>query len=237
MRADHSSGLFFKGFAGAGSVVGGNLKDEDFPPFIQPYSATSSDQKDGTIGYASADFGFDFLNEAQYRLGAFVGYHYYHEVVNAYGCNQIGSNPGVCGAPSITDSTLTITNDSKWYSTRLGLVGDIRPTQSIKLSAEIAWLPHTELNSYDSHWLRIKTPGGFSGPQPEDGTGHNGIQLESALAYQLTPSFSIGLGARYWRTETKGHANFQDVVVGGQPQPLNYKMERYGSFVQALFTF
>ena|SRR5690242_19589172 len=40
-RVDHtSSGLFWKGYAGGGLLTQGNLRDEDFPPTISPYSST-----------------------------------------------------------------------------------------------------------------------------------------------------------------------------------------------------
>ena len=41
-RVDHSSGLFWKGYAGGGLLTQGNLQDEDFPPGITPYSSTNS---------------------------------------------------------------------------------------------------------------------------------------------------------------------------------------------------
>ncbi|HVS26024.1 MAG TPA: outer membrane protein [Burkholderiales bacterium] len=235
---DHSSGAFFKGYVGLGKVTNGNLKDEDFPPGVVPYSATSSDLKDGNITYASADVGFNFLKRPSYRLGAFVGYHYYHEKLNAHGCTQTASNPVIC-VSAIPDSTLVITNDGIWHSVRLGLVGDIMLAGGLKLTADAAWLPYTRLDSHDTHWLRIGTPGGFTGPIPDDGTGHSGVQLEAILSYQVTQMFSLGVGGRYWHVETKGNAHFEDVAFGGGglPQPVNFKTERYGGLLQGTFKF
>jgi len=39
-RIDHPSGLFAKAFVGAGSIGGGILADEDFPPAEESYSRT-----------------------------------------------------------------------------------------------------------------------------------------------------------------------------------------------------
>src|SRR5437763_1379887 len=46
-RFDFNNGWFLKGYAGAGGFWSGKLKDEDFPPAIDPYSATLSPQKSG----------------------------------------------------------------------------------------------------------------------------------------------------------------------------------------------
>ncbi len=42
-RADHAMGIFVKGVGAIGSIAGGALNDEDFPPAIVPYSSTLSD--------------------------------------------------------------------------------------------------------------------------------------------------------------------------------------------------
>jgi hypothetical protein len=36
-RADHTNGLYVKGYLGGGVVTNGHLNDEDFEPFIVPY--------------------------------------------------------------------------------------------------------------------------------------------------------------------------------------------------------
>lgn len=130
-RLEHSSGVFVKGYAGGGWVDSGSLKDEDFPPFISPYSATHSVQNNGDLGYVTADIGYDMMKLDMFRraipnarFGPFVGYNYYHETLNAYGCGQTAGNTSVC-TPTIPNSTLVITQDSDWQAMRLGLAGDI----------------------------------------------------------------------------------------------------------------
>ena len=55
-RVDHSSGLFWKGYAGGGLLTQGNLQDEDFPPVITPYSSTNSTLQNQSLGYISFRF-------------------------------------------------------------------------------------------------------------------------------------------------------------------------------------
>jgi hypothetical protein len=238
VRADHWSGAFAKGYLGIGPTTGGQLKDEDFPPFIVPQSATTSNLQDGALTYGAVDVGYNFLRGPRYRLGAFAGYHYYHETLNAVGCVQIATNPDVCD-PAISSSILGITNDGVWHSLRLGLNGELMITDRLKLSGEAAWLPYTLLSSSDTHWLRLNQPGGFSMEVPENGTGNRGYQLEAILSYQITEALSVGAGGRYWHMETSGNSDFTNSIFGGfgATQPLNFKTDRYGGFLQAALRF
>lgn len=238
-RIDHTpSGWFIKGFAGTGKLGSGVLKDEDFPPFQTPYSATLSEQRNGHLGYFSADIGYTFLRGAHYRLGGFVGYHYYTERTNGMGCVSIALD--WCTPPNDLGRTVQmISQRSQWHSLRLGLTGDVMLTDRLKLTAEAAWLAHSTLSATDSHWLRMDRID-FTGPTPQDGTGRSGIQLEAILSYQVTPTFSLGIGARYWRMATTGHLHFERSTSASDPglsQPLDSITERYGGFVQAATRF
>ncbi|MBN8941125.1 MAG: porin family protein [Rhizobiales bacterium] len=238
-RIDHTpSGWFVKGFAGIGKLGSGQLKDEDFPPFQDPYSATLSDQRNGHIGYFSADIGYIFLRGAHYRLGGFVGYHYYAERTNGMGCVSIALD--WCTPPhDLGRAVQMISQRSQWHSLRLGLTGDVMLSDRLKLTAEAAWLAQTTLSATDSHWLRINQID-FTGPTPQDGTGHSGVQLEAVLSYQVTPAFSLGIGARYWRMATTGQLRFERSTPASDPglsQPLDSMTERYGGFVQAAMRF
>jgi hypothetical protein len=57
------SGFFVKGFVGGGAIGAGTLRDEDFPPFVVPYSSTSSEQRDGRLGYGTIDLGWTWQSE------------------------------------------------------------------------------------------------------------------------------------------------------------------------------
>jgi outer membrane protease len=237
-RIDHTSGFYAKGYVGIGIVNRGQLNDEDFPPFITPYSSTMSDQRDGTIAYASADIGFNLIRQPGFRLGAYAGYHYLDQSVSAYGCGQVGFNAAICGS-QIPNDVLVITQSNHWNSLRVGLDATIRLGGPFSLSLDAAWLPYVKLNGGDSHWLRIGTaPGDFTGQIPEDGQG-TGYQLEAALAYTVNQNVKVAVGGRYWRMETSGLTHFENHIVGvsALPQPVDWKVESYGVFVQGLFKF
>jgi hypothetical protein len=234
-RLDHSLGFFVKGYAGYGALVSGNLQDEDFPPGINPYSSTNSDQRVGNLGYLTADLGWAFWTTPFVRVGAFVGYHRYAEKVNAYGCTQTAGNPFLCATP-IPTSVLTITEEPNWNAARVGINAVWKITDRLKLTGDAAWVPYAALDDSDFHWLRIGTD--FNGPTPQNGRGR-GVQLEGILSYNITRAWSVGIGGRYWLIETKdlgGTAHFEK-SADGLPQPITFKTERYGGFVQASYIF
>ena len=236
-RADHTSGVYVKGYLGGGIVTKGDLNDEDFAPFIVPYSSTMSNHKDGQMLYGSVDLGFNFVRNHNIRVGAFAGYHYFQEQVNAYGCTQVATNPLVCGG-GVTYDIKVITQDNTYHSLRVGVDADIRLSDHWSLRLDGAYLPHVILHGADTHWLRIGTAtGDFNGPIAEDGKGH-GYQLEAALNYAVDKNVSFAIGGRYWHLETKGDAHFEGNVVGGaSPQPVEWKSDIYGVFVQGSFRF
>jgi hypothetical protein len=57
-RADHPTGLLIKGYVGLTGMQKGWLNDEDFTPFIDPYSSTMSSQRGGQLNYGAADLGY-----------------------------------------------------------------------------------------------------------------------------------------------------------------------------------
>ncbi len=237
-RISSTYGIFIKGYAGVGAVSGGHLRDEDFPPGIDPYSSTTSDQHGGFLDYASADIGYGVVRGGDFRVGAFVGYHYFNEAANSYGCTQNVGNPDVC-QPAVPGGVEIISQNNKWQSVRLGLDGAVRLGERFTLSAEGAWLPYVRLSGTDSHWLRIGTDvGDFSGPIPENGTGQ-GYQLEALLSYRVTESASVGVGARYWHMQANGLAHFEGLVVGENTgaQPVSWKTDVYGAFLQGSIKF
>ena len=109
---------------GGGLLTKGNLQDEDFPPGISPYSSTNSTLQNQTLGYLSTDIGGAILRGRDFRLDGFVGYHYMHMRLKAFGCTQTATNTSVC-SPSIPDSVGVIVQDNNWHSLRVGLAADI----------------------------------------------------------------------------------------------------------------
>jgi opacity protein-like surface antigen/outer membrane protease len=229
-RADHWSGIFLKGTFGAGSLTDGKLKDEDFPPFVVPYSSTDSSQRDGNTRYGNIDLGYTFLKNPAYRLGGFVGYHWWREKVHAFGCRQTATS-GIC-VPEIPNGVLAISEDFNWRSWRFGLVGDLKLSDRLSLTAEAAYLV-SDLKASDTHHLRADLPR----PTPIDGDGR-GYQLEAVLSYALTEAFSLGIGGRYWKIEPdgQGRTHFEvSAVPPGLTQRSKLESERYGVFVQGSY--
>jgi outer membrane protease len=237
-RVDHGSGLFWKGYAGGGLLTKGGLNDEDFAPVTTPYSSTLSSQHTQGLAYGSVDVGSALIRGADFRLDAFVGYHYLNEHMKAFGCQQIASNPGIC-SPAIADSTAVITQENTWHSLRLGLNADFPLVDRLRLNLEAAWLPYVWFYGFDSHLLRIGNAiGDFTGAVPETGIG-SGYQFEAILSYRVDDQISLGLGGRYWHMQSHGYAHFEDHVVGiaAVPQVLNWKTDHYGVFLQGAYAF
>lgn len=233
------SNLFIKGYAGISGLSKGSLNDEDFPPLTVPQSSTMSSQSGGRLGYMTADLGYGFAVNPSTNISLFAGYGYVGEKVNAYGCNQIGSNPFIC-VPAIGTSVLGITEDAHWHVARLGVGVEFKPIERLTLSMEAAWLPVVQLRAQDTHWLRLgSTFGSFSGPVPETAAG-TGFQLEALLAYQVWDCFSVGLGGRYWRFDARGGADLEQMIVGvtnPATQPIEFTSERYGVYLQGSYKF
>lgn len=228
-RIDHSGGLFAKGYAGGGLLNGGNLKDEDFPPLIAPYSSTNSTLRNQLLGYFNLDIGGGLIRGADFRVDGFVGYHYFHQRMKAFGCQQTATNAAIC-AGGIADSVAVIVEDDTWQSLRLGLNADIPLIDRIRLNIDAAWLPYVWMAGTDNHLLRPDLPS----PIRQDGHG-SGYQLEALVSYQYDKAISLGAGFRYWHMQSSGKAHFED--IGGNAQALDFKADVYGVFLQASYRF
>jgi hypothetical protein len=219
------NGYFLKWNVGAGNTFGGELVDEDFPPSLVPLSRTTSAQRDGGLGYATLDLGYNVWGSPALQVGPFVGVHFLRETLKATGCVQVANNAGCVPDPTaLPFDGRGITQRSDWTSIRVGFNGEWNVTNQFKLSANAAYLPYTKLDAQDTHELGPRTT-------PEPGTG-SGVQLEAIASYALSDSFSIGVGGRYWRMQAEGRQ-----VFAAAPQPLNTTTERYGVFLQGSYTF
>jgi hypothetical protein len=228
-RVDHESGLFFKGYGGGGLLTGGHLQDEDFPPAISPYSSTNSTLQNQSLGYVSVDAGGALIRGADFRFDAFVGYHYFQQRMKAFGCTQTAGNTNVC-TPTIPDSVAGIVQDASWQSIRLGLNADLPLFGGWRINLDGAYLPYVWFSGSDNHLQRPDLPH----PVKEDGHGW-GYQLEALLSYRLTEAIDLGVGGRYWHFQSKGDAHFEP--IGGFAQPLDFKSNIYGVFVQGSYRF
>ncbi len=232
-RIDSPWGPFVKGFVGAGRTNGGQMNDEDWalgPPdtfVLTSYSNTLSGLINNNMRYATIDVGHSFLRGADYKIGAFVGYNYYYERMQANDCTQIASptsgicSPAIAGMPGITET-------AKWNSLRVGGNAEVMLLDSLKVTADVAYLPYAKFSGVDNHWLRNLTI-------DESGSSGRGVQAELILSYYITPQFSVGAGGRYWSMWTTHGTD----AFNGAPSTRTdtYRMERYGTLLQAKYQF
>lgn len=221
-RVDHRSGLFVKGFLGAGGITSGTLVDEDFPG-SNVYSNTRSSLK-GNIGYANIDVGYSFLRAPGAKVGAFVGYNYYSQHMNGYGCNQVAGD-SICVDADPNYEVLA--EDQRYDALRIGIAAEFKLSNRLKFSAEAAYLPYVKFRAQDDHNYRQLFI-------QESSSNGDGTMLEAVLSYAVTPNWNVGAGARYWAWNMHDGAVIFDYP--GQPAitPQNgrYNTERYGFFLQ-----
>lgn len=220
----HIDGLFIKGLLGAGTINQGHLNDEDFPAFYA-YSNTVS-QASGNLSYATIDSGVSFLRGNAGRSGAFVGYNYYAQNINTYGCRQL-ANDAVCRPASPLNQFLGISEDDNFKSLRIGLVSKFDVTNRLTLTAESAYLPLVQYSGTDYHNARQLIG-------PETSNLGDGSMIESVLSYQISDSWHLGMGARYWMWNMhNGSVAFNFL---GNPdeidEPARFNAYRYGAFLQ-----
>jgi opacity protein-like surface antigen len=234
-RVDTPWNIFVKGNAGLGNILKGHMNDEDWGLFygLIPYSNTSSPKVSGNLSYANIDIGYDVLRNADYKVGPFVGYGYWNEKMNAYGCGQI-ANPWSDCVPAQPTSVLGITENDTWQSLRVGLSGETKLTDRIKLNVDAAYLPYVSFGGQDNHWGWTPTK-----VFPEWSHAGNGVQLEALVSYALTDQFSVGIGARYWAAwTTDAQYTLATQSYCGGPcgnVPAAFKAEREGIFAQASY--
>ncbi|MBR0948572.1 opacity protein-like surface antigen [Bradyrhizobium japonicum] len=233
-RIDHRSGFFAKGHLGAGGIGNGQLNDEDFPAGYA-YSNTRSDAS-GHIGYATIDLGYNFLRAPGAKVGALVGYNYYAQAINTYGCAQLAA-AAICAPPlpstllGLTNNDLGLTNNDHFNSLRVGLSSEVMLSDRLRLTADAAVAPLVTYSGLDNHLLRQ-----LLGPNAShSGTG---VMFEAVLDYKFTDAWSIGVGGRYWAWQmSTGTAGFVELTdpAANAVQPQRASTERYGIFMQSSY--
>lgn len=242
-RIDTPWNIFAKGFIGAGQTRDGHMNDEDWlnAGIIPIYSNTISDV-DGHIRYGTIDVGYDWLRGRDYKIGAFVGYNYFGQLMRALGCTQLSVGLGGCLAPGFGPNSATISEDDTWQSVRVGAAAELMLTNRLKLSGDVAYLPYVRFDGVDNHFQRA-----IHFNESGDGIG---VQLEAMLSYQFTDNFSLGVGGRYWAMRTKsgedtcvtsggtcGNPPPAPFVASAGPFPSQYKVEQFGVLAQATYKF
>lgn len=229
-RLGHQDGVFLKGYLGGGSNTGGEFIDEDFPPGIDVYSRTLSAQKHGRLNYLSFDVGYDLLQHDRYKLGPFIGYHYWLTHYNSFGCKQTADNADICTTLAFSNATDALNDTASWNSLRLGLNGEVQLSDHLLFDFDTAYI-HAYLLGHDFHNLRSDIRGEFF-----EGVG-DGIQVDLSLNWLATPHLSMGLGARWWNVNADGYAHFEELAVEGRPQAINTTQQNYGLILQSHYRF
>jgi hypothetical protein len=217
LRGDLSWGLFVKGFIGAGSIGGGRLIDEDFPPITLPYSETSSSTS-GSLSYGAVDVGYSVFRQPSFRLGGFVGYGRWNEAISAAGCTQLATNPDICQPFPLPSSSTVIKETDNWNLLRIGAAADLMLGEHLKLTTDAAYV-HASQKAVDDHYFTF-------GVDPASGSG-NGFQIEAIASYQFTNALGLGIGGRWWHLDTNAVDSFQQLET--------YRTDRYGVFLQGSY--
>jgi opacity protein-like surface antigen len=225
-RADHDSGLFVKGFLGAGEIASGQEDDED-TLLRFPYSHTQSSSS-GSLAYATLDVGYDFLRSSGAKVGAFVGYSFYKQALQVFGCTQIADS---IPCPALTSpATLGVSENDHSNALRLGLSSEVTLSDRLKLTTDIAYLPQVSFGGLDDHLVRqlLYFEAAGSG---------DGVMLEALLSYKISSEWSVGVGGRYWAWNMNAGTFVATPLVPGPPAtfPSRYDSERYGVFVQTSY--
>jgi hypothetical protein len=241
-RVDHlPSGLFAKGLIGGGVIKGGDMDDLDFLIDQINFSNTTSAVGNANLRYAMVDVGWSYaVPEAGVRFGGFVGYHYWHESMTAFGliCNAdqlFNALCGPAGAAVVPSGTPVVTFDTTWHAIRVGADARIEVTDRWSISGEVAFVPYAWMTNDDSHLLRTDL-----GPVPNVLTrGWRGMggEAEAFVNYKVLPHFELGAGVRYWGLFTQaGTVEFGPTF--GPDFPLTkFSTQRYGVLLQAKATF
>lgn len=228
-RIEHKSGLFMKGYLGSGSILNGHLNDEDFPA-LYAYSNTLSSAI-GNLSYATVDAGYSFLNNGAAKVGAFVGYNYYSQNINVYGCKQIAGDL-VCVPSGTLSGFLGLSEDDTFNSLRIGLSSQLPINNNFSINSDLAYIPVVVFDGLDMHNARQLVG-------PEHSNRGDGAMLETTLNYQLSDSWSAGLGGRYWMWNMRNGSVIFDFL--GDPdnivEPARFNTTRYGGFIQLNYRY
>lgn len=226
-RVDHHSGWFAKGYLGAGGITSGNIHDEDFPA-VSVYSNTVS-KNSGQLAYGTLDLGYTVLKSKDAKIGPFLGYNYLGQKINSFGCVQLAGDILVCRPGTFPSNFIGVTQYDHFNSVRVGLATEYLLTNYLKLKTEAAYIPFVAFNGEDDHNRRqlILTQQSYAG---------NGMMLEAALDYKVTPAWNVGLGGRYWTWNMRTGSTFFN-FLGSEPasEPARYTTERYGVFLETSY--
>jgi opacity protein-like surface antigen len=230
-RVDSPWNVFLSGFVGVGDTLSGGQNDEDFnePAPDTAYNNTFSTNR-GSIDYAVTDIGYDALRQPNYKVGPFVGYTMFNELIFKSGCAQVASTTGNCSATPLPSSQLIGSEDMEWQAVRVGLSGQVALTDRLKLTADAAYLPYVTYSWLDDHLER---------DLQWQNWGHGiGVQTQAVLTYDVTNRLSVGIGGRYWAMwSTSGQRVTIDTSGTSAAEPTRNSIELAGAFLQTSYRF
>ena len=124
-RLDTPSNVFVKGFIGGGGITSGKQNDEDWGLLTGPtsFEVTQSDVS-GSLKYATADVGFNALRSRDYKVGPFIGYNYFQQTMNAFGCAQLVAPGSLVCEPPFPSNINVVTEADTWQSLRVGIAAE-----------------------------------------------------------------------------------------------------------------
>jgi len=213
-RSDVGNGWFVKGNAGLGVIRKGSFDDEDYEAGQAKILDSTSEVRDELLHYLTIDFGRVIWASAGGRstLGMFAGFQQWIERVDAYGAVYTVDTLDI--ASDVPGGVRAITNEVRWRSLRVGFAGRARVGQETMLVADLAFVPYSDLQNNDSHYLRADL-----GPVPNvisTGRG-NGVQLDLEVRHRVYRNTELGIGVRHWRLK----ATDAGVRLGGVSLPVN----------------
>jgi opacity protein-like surface antigen len=232
-RVDTPWNVFVSGFIGTGQTFSGDQNDEDFGEAATRLYQNTHSTNAGHISYAVADLGYDVFRTPDYKVGPFVGYTLFNQYIFKYGCVQIANPLSNCVAPPtppLSSSELIGLEDMNWQGLRVGISGQVRLADRVKLAADVAALPVASYDWVDDHL--------------EAGLIHNmygnaaGVQTQAVLTYDVTDRLNVGIGARYWDMWAP-HGVFQIISSAGTlaPSANRNSFDLAGAFVQVGYKF
>ena len=240
------NGVFVRGKFAYGSLVGdGKQSDDDY--FSQDFadslggptrfSRTESKIVEARSVSGSFDVGLAAFRGNSYRFAPYVGAYYWQEYARANGIVGIEDPYAILNGVGqvLNNETAVLANRGEWWGGKVGLVTDIRLTDRLQLSSDLAFSPYSRYQSSDSHYVRSDL-----GPTPNFLDGGRGVggEVDLSLNYAVTDAWDVGVSGNYKVMYGTGDASAVDVsgnnIEGGSSRLQNI---RYGAGVNVGYHF
>ena len=231
-RVANAYGPYVRYYAGFGiGDAGGTLRDQDFPPVIEPYSQTISRDRNSSLAYGTLDAGYLAFRNPFLELGGFLGFEYLGQKDVAYGCTQVASNPYVCAPGQVSSADKAVGESENWMALRVGAEARFALPYGFGFVADAAYLPYVALDGADTHYQRLDSD--FVRSTPVSGHG-DGYEVEGKLDYHVNKVWTLSIGARYTDLNADGKFRLDKSAypVGVYPpQPVHYETQRLLGFL------